>query len=112
MARIGVSTVAKRLTEFSKTRPGKLTAEEFQQEAIKMEKLEQALLTHPTEMKTADKTRCHHLETGAEFFACGMCRNCYIQYLSISGGIFDGTSNPPAFTKCPQLPLPDCAVTS
>ena len=100
VARIGVSTVAKRLTEFSKTKPGKLNAEEFHQEALKMEKMEQALLTHPIDAVTSESSsRCHHLENGAGAFACGMCRNCYLQYLTISGGIFEGTADPPAFVK-------------
>lgn len=99
VARIGVSTVAQRLTEFSKTRPGKLTAEEFHKEAVKMETLEQTLMAQPDKSDGDGKLGCYHLEKGASYFAAGMCRSCYHQYLTVSGGIVQGTSDPPCFTK-------------
>eukprot|EP00210_Caulerpa_lentillifera_P000287 g280.t1 len=98
VARIGVSTVAKRLTEFSSTAPGKLTASEFNLEAEKMEQLEQVLLSGPSvDTRGPQGIGCHHLDNGAEYFASGMCKECYIQYIKISGGIHEGTADPPAF---------------
>lgn len=100
VARIGVSTVAKRLTEFSSTAPGKLTASEFNKEAEKMEQLERSLLAGPLNKGEGyNGSRCHHLETGSEYFASGMCKECYVQYIRVSGGIHEGTSDPPAFTN-------------
>jgi len=105
IARIGVSTVAKRLTEFSQTRPGKLNTDEFHREAMKMERMEQELLACPS---VGDrKSGCHHLDNGAEHFANGMCKGCYTQYLAVSGGIFQGASDPPSYKKslylCPSM---------
>ena len=31
-------------------------------------------------------------------FAHRMCRECFISYLDTSGGIHEGSSNPPSFT--------------
>lgn len=93
--------MAQRLTEFSKTHPGTLTAEEFHKEALKMEKLEQIMLSQPK--RDIHRLGCHHLENGTEIFAIGMCRNCYHQFLAISGGIFEGTADPPSFSKSTAL---------
>lgn len=35
---------------------------------------------------------------GEAHFARGMCRSCFLSFLSISGGLSEGGANPPAFT--------------
>uniref|UniRef100_A0A7S3QLZ1 Cyclin-like domain-containing protein n=2 Tax=Dunaliella tertiolecta TaxID=3047 RepID=A0A7S3QLZ1_DUNTE len=42
---------------------------------------------------------CEHVALGTPIFAHGMCRNCFEEYLTVSGGICPGAVDPPAYTR-------------
>ncbi|KAJ9512588.1 hypothetical protein QJQ45_018910 [Haematococcus lacustris] len=47
----------------------------------------------------ATKQGCEHVVQGRPHFAHGMCRDCFDQFLRISGGMFKDAVFPPSFTK-------------
>ncbi|GMH38136.1 hypothetical protein BSKO_06020 [Bryopsis sp. KO-2023] len=123
---IGADTVSKRLVEFSQTKCGKLTAKQFEEQALEFDKDEAALLAAGVEREEERQlepsgdiaegsekpdgekedapgvleNRCHHIvHAGAKHHRQGMCETCYGDYVRLSGGIISGSSDPPAYTK-------------
>lgn len=102
---IGEHTLARRLDEFASTTAGELTFESFENHARAIEAETQLLLQDapPEEAPSglaieAAKTGCEHLGGNEPHFAHGMCRQCFTDFVRISGGMYNG-ANPPAFAK-------------
>lgn len=53
---------------------------------------------------TGRDTYCEHIPHGEPHFAHGMCRNCFVEYLNVSGGTFDGQHDPPAYQTVRGVP--------
>ena len=102
---IGEHTLARRLDEFASTTAGELTFESFENHARALEAETQLLLQDapPEEAPSslaieAAKTGCEHLRGNEPHFAHGMCRQCFADFVRISGGMYNG-ANPPAFAR-------------
>jgi hypothetical protein len=102
---IGEHTLARRLDEFASTTAGELTFQSFENHARAIEAETQLLLqdAQPEEAPSslaieAAKTGCEHLGGNEPHFAHGMCRQCFADFVRISGGMYNG-ANPPAFAR-------------
>ncbi|KAL5755740.1 hypothetical protein ACOSQ2_020486 [Xanthoceras sorbifolium] len=89
------ATLTKRLVEFETTDSGSLTIEDF----MKTKELQESSSTkhqNSTAMVSGtDAVLCEHKNNGKPF-AYGLCKSCYDEFMTISGGI-EGGSDPPAF---------------
>ncbi|XP_059639191.1 transcription factor IIIB 60 kDa subunit-like [Cornus florida] len=91
------ATLAKRLTEFENTGSGSLTIEEFNKTAKELENED-----HAFELSAVDCQKSSTMEVLCEhkgrdpYFACGLCKSCYQDFIELSGGL-NGGSDPPAF---------------
>eukprot|EP00899_Mesostigma_viride_P022878 jgi/Mesvir1/3775/Mv08222-RA.1 len=115
------ATLKKRLDEFGSTPSSALTIEEFEANAKELEhELKNStsgdrplLLTQAGESPSVDSegalvalegvvTCCHRGDAGVQHFALGLCRHCYTEFLTVSGGCV-GDSLPPAFQRAEAL---------
>ncbi|XP_024543263.1 transcription factor IIIB 60 kDa subunit isoform X1 [Selaginella moellendorffii] len=93
------ATITKRLVEFSNTEAGSLTPEEFEAKAKQREK--EMLSVSQTDIVNNGVIKeilCEHKDSGAQHYAHGLCKNCYDDFVKISGGL-QGGSAPPAFQR-------------
>ncbi|XP_078428083.1 cyclin/Brf1-like TBP-binding protein isoform X2 [Wolffia australiana] len=90
------ATLTKRLIEFESTKSGSLTIEEFITKADEERDME--VQPPITAKKTSEMKEllCEHKDRGGVHFAHGLCKDCYDEFIEISGGI-QGGSEPPAF---------------
>eukprot|EP00850_Spirogloea_muscicola_P000255 SM000001S04657 [mRNA] locus=s1:1514672:1520522:- [translate_table: standard] len=108
------ATLKKRLTEFESTESGSLTAEEFDKKAKEYECQQRAMQCLPAHHENGqalvlaasslNKVLCEHRTTGAFHHAHGLCRACYDEFVSVSGGV-GGGSAPPSFQRAEKLRL-------
>jgi len=105
VVRVGESTIKRRLTEFADTETGDITVEEFSQMIEKQgDPLEieatQSLkaITGATEVRS-----CAHCEGMVEIYDKGLCKECYVEFIKVSGGCFKDSRDPSAFTKNREL---------
>eukprot|EP00850_Spirogloea_muscicola_P009310 SM000052S17702 [mRNA] locus=s52:242201:246552:+ [translate_table: standard] len=108
------ATLKKRLTEFESTESGSLTAEEFDKKAKEYECQQRAMQCLPAHHENGqalvlatsslNKVMCEHRTTGAFHHAHGLCRACYDEFVSVSGGV-GGGSAPPSFQRAEKLRL-------
>ncbi|KAH9784706.1 cyclin/Brf1-like TBP-binding protein [Citrus sinensis] len=90
------ATLMKRLIEFENTDSGSLTIEDFM--ARKKELHEGVAANLPNngpKVSGMNEVLCKHKDTGKPF-ACGLCRSCYEEFMTISEGL-EGGADPPAF---------------
>ncbi|KAL9431370.1 hypothetical protein AB3S75_026535 [Citrus x aurantiifolia] len=90
------ATLMKRLIEFENTDSGSLTIEDFM--ARKKEPHEGVAANLPNngpKVSGMNEVLCKHKDTGKPF-ACGLCRSCYEEFMTISEGL-EGGADPPAF---------------
>ncbi|KAG6424288.1 hypothetical protein SASPL_114703 [Salvia splendens] len=90
------ATLTKRMIEFENTESGGLTIEEFEKKSEEL-----AALENNVEDKLQMKSRngellCSHKGDGKPQFAYGLCKDCYKEFMALSGGL-NGGSEPPAF---------------
>lgn len=97
------ATLTKRLIEFEKTESGSLTIEEFVIKADELERESRSIKQPYNGLKGCGtgELLCEHKNSGAQFFAHGLCRNCYEEFIQLSGGM-EGGSEPPAFQRAEQ----------
>ncbi|KAM5574869.1 transcription factor IIIB 70 kDa subunit-like [Rosa sericea] len=96
IAHVCDATLTKRLSEFENTDSGSLTIEEFHLKESELDELyEQPNRT--VKMDSRDDILCEHKDSGKPF-ALGLCKFCYDDFVTISGGLHGG-SNPPAFQR-------------
>ncbi|XP_024172838.1 transcription factor IIIB 90 kDa subunit isoform X2 [Rosa chinensis] len=96
IAHVCDATLTKRLSEFENTDSGSLTIEEFHLKESELDELyEQPNRTVKTDSR--DDILCEHKDNGKPF-ALGLCKFCYDDFVTISGGLH-GESNPPAFQR-------------
>lgn len=88
------ATLTKRLIEFENTESGSLTMEEFIAMADKVKGSNS--YTNNGLNATSDEVLCVHKNEFQKPYALGLCKNCYDDFVELSGGL-DGGSNPPAF---------------
>lgn len=93
------ATLRKRLIEFENTESGSLTIEEFVSKANEPDG-EQLRQERTYESKTSGvrDVLCEHKDSGVPHFAHGLCRECYNDFMELSGGL-QGGSEPPAFQR-------------
>ncbi|KAG1655086.1 hypothetical protein FOA52_004226 [Chlamydomonas sp. UWO 241] len=58
-----------------------------------------AVAAAPTPTETQGARQCEHVAAGTPSLAHGMCRGCFEEYLCTSGGIYLGSSDPPAYMR-------------
>ncbi|KAG6421257.1 hypothetical protein SASPL_117807 [Salvia splendens] len=92
------ATLTKRMIEFENTESGGLTIEEFEKKSKEL-----AALANNVEDKFQMKSRsgellCSHKGDGKPQFAYGLCKDCYKEFMELSGGL-NGGSEPPAFQR-------------
>ncbi|KAK9114029.1 hypothetical protein Syun_020826 [Stephania yunnanensis] len=98
------ATLTKRLIEFENTESGSLTIEEFNSRAEELEREAHLRKPAPNDIigskasKTMDELLCEHKDTGVSHFAHGLCRSCYDDFITLSGGL-QGGLEPPAFQR-------------
>ncbi|XP_074282498.1 transcription factor IIIB 60 kDa subunit-like [Silene latifolia] len=92
------ATLNKRLIEFEETESGSLTIEEFNQKA------EEIAFVKGKLSKEGELLCEHKNKNDISHFAHGLCENCYIEFIKISGGL-DGGSDPPAFQRAERQRL-------
>ncbi|KAL2650892.1 hypothetical protein R1flu_019020 [Riccia fluitans] len=96
------ATLKQRLLEFESTESGSLTAEEFDTKGLEMEsQMKTAVETAAVagkKSKALNEVMCEHKDTGVEHFSHGLCRQCYEEFLRVSGGMQGGAA-PPAFQR-------------
>lgn len=90
------ATLTKRLVEFENTESGSLTIEEFEKIAEEFEKDNSLLASQESDIQEIEML-CQH-KGKAPHFAHGLCRNCYRDFVELSGGL-NGGSEPPAFQQ-------------
>ncbi|TVU18656.1 hypothetical protein EJB05_34766, partial [Eragrostis curvula] len=86
------ATLTKRLIEFENTDSGGLTIEELEK-ADDFSKV--PVSKHSPE---SGEILCKHKDKGAEYFAHGLCEECYDEFTRLSGGL-EGGADPPAFQR-------------
>ncbi|CAK9176036.1 unnamed protein product [Ilex paraguariensis] len=93
------ATLAKRLIEFENTQSGSLTIEEFNKKAEEFEREERSIKQPNIGLEAVGTSEllCGH-KSGELPFAHGLCKNCYYDFIKISGGL-EGGSEPPAFQR-------------
>ncbi|KAK6928003.1 Brf1, TBP-binding domain [Dillenia turbinata] len=94
------ATLTKRLIEFENTDSGSSTIEEFNIRAEELER-EQNLAKQPNNgmgVFANGELLCEHKGSGRSHFSLGLCRDCYNDFVELSGGL-DGGSEPPAFQE-------------
>ncbi|CAD7698417.1 unnamed protein product [Ostreobium quekettii] len=100
---VGIMTVARRLDEFSVTKSGTMKPQEFEATVAQMDQEERRVLESmqpKTPAEQNDEHCCLHIRDGQAHFAQGMCRECYMNYVAMSGGLpSDGAADPPAYTR-------------
>lgn len=106
---VGEGTLRKRITEFECTPSSLLTFEEFETQAKELEKEAQKFLQEGGAQLIAEqdgsisKLLCEHKDVeGATHFAHGLCRKCYNDFFTVSGGLGDGGGagvDPPAYAR-------------
>lgn len=106
---VGEGTLRKRLTEFECTPSSMLTFEEFETQAKELEKEAQKFLQEDggkliTEQEGGiSELLCEHKDVeGMTHFAHGLCRKCYNDFFTVSGGLGDGGgagADPPAYAR-------------
>ncbi|VVB18396.1 unnamed protein product [Arabis nemorensis] len=87
------ATITKRLIEFANTDAAKLNVDELTERERILHK--ETLLT-PRQDSDKREVICEH--KGLEHFGYGLCKNCYKDFIKISGGVVGG-SDPPAFQR-------------
>ncbi|XP_074320423.1 transcription factor IIIB 60 kDa subunit-like [Silene latifolia] len=93
------ATLNKRLIEFEGTESGSLTIEEFIQKAEEIENNVNQHTFIKGNMSKEGELLCEHKNSAnTSHFAHGLCEDCYIEFIRISGGL-DGGSEPPAFQR-------------
>ncbi|XP_042464678.1 transcription factor IIIB 60 kDa subunit-like isoform X1 [Zingiber officinale] len=100
------ATLTRRLLEFESTESGSLTMEEFLFRAEDVDGESPSI-----QLPKPGKLLCQHKETDAPHFAHGLCKECYDEFIEISGGLQGGT-DPPAFQRAEKqrmekIKLPD-----
>ncbi|KAG9133125.1 hypothetical protein Leryth_023960 [Lithospermum erythrorhizon] len=99
------ATLTKRLIEFEGTTSGGLTIEELNEKAQEYKKEKRSKILSRVVPAGNEKAEvlCQH--KGKEpCFAHGLCRDCYEDFLDISGGL-DGEAEPPAFQRAEMVRL-------
>lgn len=91
------TTLTKRLIEFENTESGSLTIEEFITKANELEK-ESGSQQLVIKSSGAMELLCEHKGSKTPHFAHGLCKECYGDFVKLSGGL-QGGSNPPAFQR-------------
>ena len=104
VVKIGEHTLAKRLSEFTATEAAEMTADHFKAFNDKFLENETKAIEDSAPSSTPDGmlTGCEHVSLGVEHFKQGMCKECYVHFIKVSGGTFDG-ANPPAFRRARQV---------
>ncbi|XP_020579797.1 transcription factor IIIB 90 kDa subunit isoform X2 [Phalaenopsis equestris] len=85
------ATLTKRLIEFENTESGSLTIEDFIARADELNDVSQSY-----QSPTPGQVLCEHKDTNEPHFAHGLCRQCFNEFIKISGGL-KGGAEPPAF---------------
>ncbi|KAI0494618.1 hypothetical protein KFK09_024759 [Dendrobium nobile] len=85
------ATLTKRLIEFENTDSGCLTIEDFIARADELNNVSQSY-----QSPTPGQVLCAHKDTNEPHFAHGLCRECFNEFIHLSGGIRGG-AEPPAF---------------
>ncbi|KAL8510929.1 hypothetical protein ACS0TY_017659 [Phlomoides rotata] len=91
------ATLTKRLIEFENTESGSLTIEEFMMKSKELEEEEQRNQLR-SRASGSSEFLCKHDDSGEPPFAHGLCRDCYDDFIKISGGLGGGLE-PPAFQR-------------
>ncbi|KAJ4721340.1 transcription factor IIIB 90 kDa subunit-like [Melia azedarach] len=89
------ATLVKRLIEFENTDSGSLTIEDFMARKKEHQGSSAKLTNNGLKISGMNEVLCKHKDTGKPF-ACGLCRSCYEEFMTISEGL-EGGSDPPAF---------------
>ncbi|GMY37379.1 transcription factor iiib 90 kda subunit [Fagus crenata] len=87
-------TLTKRLIEFENTDSGSLTIEELTKNAVELKACEPSVGVP----QKSGEVLCEHRDGGTPHFAHGLCKNCYEDFIELSGGLHGG-SEPPAFQR-------------
>ncbi|XP_074564266.1 transcription factor IIIB 60 kDa subunit-like isoform X2 [Curcuma longa] len=87
------ATLTRRLLEFESTESGSLTIEEFLSRAEDLD-----VESPSNQLPKPGKVICKHKETDTSHFAHGLCKECYDEFVEISGGL-QGGADPPAFQR-------------
>ena len=92
---VGETTLEKRLNEFEETTTGSMTADEFEGHALELETKQRLELEGPSGDPGQELTCIHKDNPKVEHFALGLCRACYAEFASMSGGtMLEGTLPP------------------
>ncbi|KAB1221945.1 Transcription factor IIIB 90 kDa subunit [Morella rubra] len=94
IVRICEVTLTKRLIEFENTDSGSLTVEELNKNASELKECGPL----KDRSQSSGEVLCEHKDSGAPHFAHGLCRNCYEDFIELSGGLHGGLE-PPAFQR-------------
>ncbi|KAK3135918.1 hypothetical protein QOZ80_5BG0425280 [Eleusine coracana subsp. coracana] len=86
------ATLTKRLIEFENTDSGALTMEEFE----KADDFMKAPVSKHS--PKSGEILCKHKDKCADYFAHGLCEECYDEFTKLSGGL-EGGADPPAFQR-------------
>ncbi|CAA6668715.1 unnamed protein product [Spirodela intermedia] len=103
------ATLTKRLIEFENTKSGGLTIEEFLTKADEEEHLANQLPSRTIKSSKNTELLCEHKDRGGIHFAHGLCKDCYDEFIEISGGI-QGGSEPPAFQRAERQRIEKAAA--
>ncbi|GJM88234.1 hypothetical protein PR202_ga04273 [Eleusine coracana subsp. coracana] len=86
------ATLTKRLIEFENTDSGALMMEEFE----KADDFVKAPVSKHS--PKSGEILCKHKDKCADYFAHGLCEECYDEFTKLSGGL-EGGADPPAFQR-------------
>lgn len=85
------ATLTKRLIEFENTESGSLTIDEFIARADELNDVSQSCY-----LPMPGQVLCEHKNTDEPHFAHGLCKQCFDEFIKLSGGL-KGGAEPPAF---------------
>ncbi|GAB2293894.1 hypothetical protein Dimus_028106 [Dionaea muscipula] len=92
------ATLTKRLVEFENTDSGSLTIEELNQKAEEWKGSKDRHSVSRPSVFGQGEVLCEHKENGVSHFAHGLCKECYDEFIEVSGGLDEG-AKPPAFQR-------------